>query len=298
MIGRKIIFGWAVLVLVGCQSAPPSPFTDDTLTQGDILVLADEDFRIILEAQRTVFEHIYPNAHIRIRFLPESELLKQVVNDSVRVVFATCKPGGEQSAYYRTRNLSVSMVPILTDGIAVFTAPGAGCVGRSTQELKARLSAQEGSPVLFDGTGTGVVRMLVDSLFAGDASAMRRAAALEGTDSLLTAVAQNPVAMGMISFARLSDLDDPACRAIRERLSLCALSGPNSVGPQLPNQGTLADKTYPLRRTLYAWAMEGKSGLGTGFVSFVAGHKGQRIILKSGLAPQIVPARDVMIVHP
>jgi len=44
--------------------------------------------------------------------------------------------------------------------------------------------------------------------------------------------------------------------------------------------------------------MEGKSGLGTGFVSFVAGHKGQRIILKSGLAPQIVPARDVMIVHP
>jgi phosphate transport system substrate-binding protein len=42
---------------------------------------------------------------------------------------------------------------------------------------------------------------------------------------------------------------------------------------------------------------EGKSGLGTGFVSFVANHKGQRIILKLGLAPHKIPAREVEIVH-
>jgi hypothetical protein len=36
--------------------------------------------------------------------------------------------------------------------------------------------------------------------------------------------------------------------------------------------------------------VENKSGLGTGFASFVAGHKGQRIILKRGLAPAHTPA--------
>jgi hypothetical protein len=38
-------------------------------------------------------------------------------------------------------------------------------------------------------------------------------------------------------------------------------------------------------------------GLAPALVSFVAGHKGQRIILKSGLAPHKVPAREVLIVE-
>jgi phosphate transport system substrate-binding protein len=64
-----------------------------------------------------------------------------------------------------------------------------------------------------------------------------------------------------------------------------------------PSQGTLADRSYPLRRQVVMVLAEGKSGLGTGFVSFVANHKGQRIILKLGLAPQKIPAREVEIVH-
>jgi phosphate transport system substrate-binding protein len=65
----------------------------------------------------------------------------------------------------------------------------------------------------------------------------------------------------------------------------------------LPSQSTLADGSYPLRREVYMILAEGKSGLGTGFVSFVANHKGQRIILKLGIAPHKVPAREVEIVH-
>jgi len=58
----------------------------------------------------------------------------------------------------------------------------------------------------------------------------------------------------------------------------------------------LADASYPLRRPVYMVLAEGKSGLGTGFVSFVANHKGQRIILKHGLAPHKVPPREIEIV--
>jgi phosphate transport system substrate-binding protein len=68
--------------------------------------------------------------------------------------------------------------------------------------------------------------------------------------------------------------------------------------PILPSQSSLADGSYPLRRTVNMVLTEGKSGLGTGFVSFVANHKGQRIILKLGVAPITVPPRNVEIVHP
>jgi phosphate transport system substrate-binding protein len=38
-----------------------------------------------------------------------------------------------------------------------------------------------------------------------------------------------------------------------------------------------------------------RAGLGMGFVSFVAGEKGQLMILKSGLVPASMPVRVVQI---
>ena len=40
---------------------------------------------------------------------------------------------------------------------------------------------------------------------------------------------------------------------------------------------------------------ESFTGLGSGFVSFVAGEKGQRIILKSGLIPATMPIRIIQV---
>lgn len=291
------IFLFSSLVLLGCKGPAPDPFKDDGPTGGDVLILADEDFRSILEEERTVFEHVYPNAHIRFRFLPQKDLQQAMMNDSVRVAFTTCAPGSEQQAYFRRRNLSTAMIPILVDGIAVFKAPGMACPDISAHEILSRAASSDGPGLRFDGLGTGVVRSLVDSLFAGDASKLKNVAALAGTDSLLASIVHDPEAIGMISYARISDLDDPQCRALRERMGICAVSSQKGGNALTPSQSTLADGSYPLRRKLYALDMEGKSGLGTGFVSFVAGHKGQRIILKSGLAPQQVPARDVMIVN-
>ena len=79
-------------------------------------------------------------------------------------------------------------------------------------------------------------------------------------------------------------------------MSLLAFSLSDSSSAVFPNQSTLADGSYPLRRPVYMVLCEGKSGLGTGFVSFVANHKGQRIILKHGIAPNKVPPREVEIV--
>ena len=102
--------------------------------------------------------------------------------------------------------------------------------------------------------------------------------------------------IGFVSFAAMSDLDSPKMKALRDRVKILAISASDSAAAVLPNQSTLADGSYPLRRPVYMVLCEGKSGLGTGFVSFVANHKGQRIILKHGLAPNKVPPREIEIV--
>jgi len=60
-----------------------------------------------------------------------------------------------------------------------------------------------------------------------------------------------------------------------------------------PYQAYIATHYYPLWRTVYIISREARTGLGTGFASFVAGEKGQKIILRSGLVPASMPVRLV-----
>jgi phosphate transport system substrate-binding protein len=62
-----------------------------------------------------------------------------------------------------------------------------------------------------------------------------------------------------------------------------------------PSQENLANRKYPLARVLYIINCQGYDGLGIGFASFMAGETGQRIILKSGLAPLREPSRNIRI---
>ncbi|MBM3401725.1 MAG: phosphate ABC transporter substrate-binding protein, partial [Bacteroidetes bacterium] len=64
-----------------------------------------------------------------------------------------------------------------------------------------------------------------------------------------------------------------------------------------PTQNDIALGLYPLTRSLYIINCEGGAGLGTGFSSFIAGERGQRVVLKSGLLPDSIPSREINIVN-
>ena len=286
-----------LVALAACNNTPPDPRVDDNQTYGQVLVMADEAFRPVLEDERYMFEALYERAHVDIRYLPERELTHAMLNDSVRVVFAAFVPGGDQQAYFKTRNLTPHVEAVLTDAIALVVGRNSPMDSLGIDAVKELLAGQgSGTTAVFDDIATGVVRTLVDSLFNGDATMVKNASALPGVDSLLARVARDPQVIGFIPFSLISDLDDPEHRARLEKVKVLAISAGGGRALK-PSQSTLADGQYPLRRKLYMMVTEGKSGLGTGFASFVAGHKGQRIVLKQGLSPAHVPTREVMIVN-
>ena len=284
-------------LLLACSSGPPDPRTDDTPTRGDVVVLADQDFRSIIDAQQKVFEHFYPKARLRLYYLSEADLLQAMMSDSVRLAFTACLPGAEQQRYYQGRNIRPEIVPILVDGLVAVVSDRSARQRIRLEEIKQRLAGSSGSKILVDDMRTGVVRSLADSLFGGDGTKLRGAAVVSGIDQLMARVREDTAALGLISYAQISDLDDPNCVDLRRGIRLVPIAGTDTLPAVGPTQGTLADGRYPLRRRVCAVLVEGRSGLGTGFVAFVAGHKGQRIILRSGLAPHKVPSREVMIVN-
>jgi periplasmic binding family protein len=291
----------ALAALQACTSAPPDPRTDDRPTFGEVWLLADADFRDLVEDERKVFEALYEDTRLHIRYLPERELTSAMLNDSVRMVIAGFLPGADQMTYLRGRQLIPHLETVATDGIAVLVSPQSMIDSLSVGQLRAILEGAApgklaGLKALFDGPGSGAARTLVDSLLGGDASRLKNAAAAASVDELLQRVSTDTGVVGFLSFALFSDADDAAHHDRLARVKLLAVADTGLAVP--PSQSTLKDGQYPLRRKVRLIMTEGKSGLGTGFASFVAGPKGQRIILKQGLAPERVPPREISIVQP
>ena len=66
-------------------SVKHAPYTD-TPTSGEILILADESYEPLIQVQIDTFQEIYVKAKINVRYLPEEELFKQLMNnDTVRI---------------------------------------------------------------------------------------------------------------------------------------------------------------------------------------------------------------------
>jgi len=93
----------------------------------------------------------------------------------------------------------------------------------------------------------------------------------------------------------ISDTDDTLSIGFLDKIKVMAISKFGDATPYKPYQAYIKTKDYPFCRDVYMISRISGGGLGIGFVSFVAGEKGQRIILKSGLVPAIAPTRLINI---
>jgi phosphate transport system substrate-binding protein len=113
-------------------------------------------------------------------------------------------------------------------------------------------------------------------------------------------VESHPEALGIISVNWISDRDDSISHSFLKRIKVVAISSEYySEGEDFytPHPAYIADKSYPFIREVYAISRETFSGLGSGFISFVASDPGQRIVLKMGMVPATMPVRLVQIKH-
>jgi phosphate transport system substrate-binding protein len=78
-----------------------------------------------------------------------------------------------------------------------------------------------------------------------------------------------------------------------------AIEGDNDPGTKFykPYQAYIAEGSYPFTRDVYCINRQTYTGLAYGFSSFIAGEKGQLIVLHSGLVPAAMPVRIVEIKH-
>ncbi len=305
----SILFSLAlILTLVSCGGNNPKEELD-TPTTGSIKISVDESFQPIIDSQVDTFEGIYKYAKLNPSYVSEGQVIESMLNDSSRVAVLSREFNDEEKAVFEKRKIIPRSTKIAIDAVALIVNRNNKDTLLTVDELKNIFSGNIKTwkeldknsklgdiTIVFDNNASSTARYVRDSLIAGKKLPENTFAA-NSHKSLIDYVNQNENAIGVIGVNWISDFDDSAVIGFMKQVKVIGVSkepNPESDDSYFqPYQAYIAQGDYPLRRYLYIISTEGRTGLGTGFASYVAGDQGQRIILKSGLVPATMPVRVV-----
>ena len=302
---RLLIVSLGIVLMAACSSKSSKP--SDTPTSGNITITVDEALKPLIEAEVAAFENIYSNAHIRVIYTSEEEAIALMLKDSARATIVSRKLVPEEAEILTKQQYKARELKVATSAIALIVNNSNGDTTISMGDLKKILSGEiqswgwnrppkkgnsAGMEVVFDQPNSGILRHLKDSVIRFD-TLQKNWFALKGNSAVIDYVSKKPEALGLIDVSWISDRDDSTANKFLDAVKVVRISGDS--GSYQPYQAYIAQGRYPLKRDVMMISREAKSGLASGFMSFIAGEKGQRVVLKAGLVPATMPVRIVEI---
>jgi phosphate transport system substrate-binding protein len=297
-----------LLILPSCKSHQAK--NDETPTRGNIKISVDESFSLLIDSEIYTFQALYQNAHVTPQYKPDVDVINDLLNDSVRTVVTTSTLSQTELDYLKTLQIYPRTVTIAKDALAfIVNKKNTDTILKSTS-IKELFTGEISNwsqinpksnlgdiKVVFDNKKSGNVNYFKDK-FKLDSSMMKNISAAQTNEEVISYVEKNPNAIGILSVNWISDRRDSITQTFLSRFNVVAISpefDPDGGYYYKPYQAYIADKSYPYIRDVYMVSRETFTGLGSGFMQFVAGEKGQRIILKAKLVPATMPIRLVEI---
>lgn len=288
-----------LIILLGLLGCKDSEKESNTLS-GKLTIIADESFLSILNAEAKVFQYVYEDAVVSSSSMPEANAITQFIKGTTDAVVVSRDLSVSEKEILKKNNVRPQSYTIASDGLALIVHKdrqdssltltqlqeiASGSI-REWQDLGSRdkgeivltFDLNNSSNLLFFHQKFPLTTEKVNVLAAGS------------NLKVMEYVKQHKNAIGIISLSAISD--DPFSNEHLKNIKVLSLEG--SDGKQyLPWQENLATGKYPLKRDIILLNRY-KSGLGTGFASFLLSDDGQRIILKAGLLPVKMPGREVI----
>lgn len=300
-------FLFSLIVMFSCNN--DKHLLTDTVTTGTITVVADETYQPLLDSEKMVFEAHYPEAHINIIYKPAIEVLKEFDNDSVRMIISSVHPDSNiLKKYFQAHEYYPNVTIIAKDAVAIvanntkkglkISVPELAkiCEGNITNYNQLKNSTFSGKiNLVFDNNQSSTLLYIQDSILKGNAITSQ-AYAQKTNLEVLNYVKSHSDALGIIGVNWVSDNADEENLAFRKDIFPVEISSSDTaLYHYSPHQGYIATHLYPMRRYMQSTLKEGGPALGRGFLNFMCGDIGQKIVLKSGLVPAKALTRVVQM---
>lgn len=293
--GHPVFSNISIVIIIGCMvciaaCGNPSAAPTETNTIGTIQISADESFKPVIDSQIKVFEASYPKAKIIAHYKPEAECIKDLNNDSIRMIFITRPLSRDEETIMKTR---IGYVPVYgklaSDAIAVIVNKECKDSLFDMTDMRSLVKGTSGYhyKVVLDGlTATSTVRFVADSLAKGQPLG-KNVMAATSSQGVIDYVGNNTDAIGLLGVSWIGNKEDTAQLSFLQKVKIasieCAACQP--VVYTQPYQYNIATRRYPMVRGLYYILKENFNGLGSGFANFLIYERGQLIFKRAYLFP-------------
>ena len=279
----------------------------DTPTSGEVNIVVDESFTKLFDTQIYTFEAIYHNAKIHVGYFPENIALQKMINDSCKVIVMCRDITANERKQFEAKNIFPISTKIAEDAIAIVVNPENKDIVLTVEKIKSILLGNDSLwkqvnekstlnkvEVVFDNKESANARYMQDTLLGGKPFS-KNVFAVNSNPEVIEYVHKNKNAIGFLSVNWISDMDDSTTQNFLKKIQVVAIAKDEFSESFKPYQAYIKTKDYAFVRNVYMINRQTRAGLGMGFVHFVAGDKGQLMILKAGLIPAIAPIRMVKI---
>ncbi|GAL86800.1 phosphate ABC transporter periplasmic protein [Sporocytophaga myxococcoides] len=277
---------------------------EDTPVKGKIHIFSESSFKPAILPEKNTFEGIYTNAKIDISFTSERSAIDSFLRGKTEMIVVGRPLNDKELSPFKAKGIKVIQDIMAKDAIAFVLNKNFPDSLLSLNQLRDILSGKvknwrDISPsfplgkivIAADQSNSGNLFFLKDSLgldiknieiFSADSVA-----------GVIDYVKGHSNAMGIIGVSWLSDADNIDSNDYYKQIKVAGLYEDDKEKFSLPFQGNIADGSYPLKRNIYLIYSGARTGLRTGFASFILGDRGQKIILKTGIVPAKMPGRDI-----
>ncbi len=290
---------WSVIglsLLVSCKKSTES-ITEikEAYDKGTTEMYVESSVYPVVDDINEVFKSYYNNADIKLKMLSQNEILNAVYKDSNRLAVLPKTFSAEELAVFKGKVVP-KITPIAKDAVLFITQKNTNDTLINYNDVIEIFKGTKTSDKVFvfhDANSAIVSNIMKDAKVDNISKNVYYTTTVE---EIVSYINKNKNAIGVVGINWMLQPDDKIKENIKELRSMWVYN--DSLKQYFaPSQSTIADNTYPLIRTINIIDVQGKTGLGTGFASFAASDKGQRIVLKSGLMPITLPKREINIVE-
>jgi len=306
-------FSWllilSVMLLSACTGGGGGKEIDNP-TRGKIPVVIDDSYRLLMDAQLYTFKALYKYADFDTLIRTETDALDLFMKDSVPLMITNRKLTDNEVQLLRNKQIIPKTTVIAYDAVAFIVNkanPDSNLLfdhirdifqgKKSTwSDLNPRGQAKP-VKVIFDHFKSGNPRYFKDKF--GIDSLPPVCFAVNSNEEVVKFVERNVEALGVISVNWISDNQDTVSNRFLGKIRVVGVSSEGATREDAsyykPYQAYIAEGLYPFTREVYCINRQTYSGLAYGLSAFIAGEKGQLIVLHSGLVPATMPVRIVEI---
>lgn len=307
----EILLFCGICLLSSCGGAPKSTDTD-TPTSGKFKVGYDDSYSLLMDAELYTFQSLYPYAKIDTMCRNETDVINAFMKDSVSLMIISRKLSKDEETQLNARQIYPKTTKIAYDAVAFimnrdnpdstlfFDQVKSIFEGKTKtwKEINPKSKLND-IKIVFDNYKSCNTRYFREKFNLSKLPDV--CFAVRDNAEVISFVEKNKSAIGVISVNWVSDKNDTISHAFLSRIKVVGISGPGSADPNgnfyTPHPGYIAEGFYPFTREVFCINRQAYMGLAYGISSFVAGEKGQLIVLHSGMVPAAMPVRLVEVRH-